>query len=203
MNRIARILMVPVVVPALLLAGCGQEQEADEAGETTAAPAEAPSADAGNGEKAPAETAEPEISVHFVSPEDGAQVTSPFKVEMAAEGVDVVPAGEVEEGTGHMHILVDAPFVMPGEVIPSDEQHLHYGDGSTTATLDLEAGDHVLRLQFADGAHKALEGNEYRDVIQVDVQGEASADAGPAREEGDSGQESDAGAEQEKSGGQV
>ena len=141
---------------ALVTAGCEQEQQASKSDPT------------------PDFSAEKNISVHFVSPEDGARVTSPFKVEMAAEGVEVVPAGTMREGTGHMHILVDAPFVRPGNVIPSDDQHLHYGDGSTTAMLDLPPGEHVLRLQLADGAHKAFVGGEYRDVIVVNVEGEAA-----------------------------
>lgn len=119
----------------------------------------------------------PEITISFASPSDGARVTSPFDVEMAAEGVEVVPAGTMEEGTGHMHILIDTPFVPAGEVIPSDEAHRHYGDGSTSTTLDLEPGTHVLRLQLADGAHRALDGDEYRDVIRVEVEsGESSGD---------------------------
>lgn len=148
------------------------------------------------GEKAKAD--EPEVSVYFVSPTDGATVESPFRVEMAAEGVEVRPAGTMEEGTGHMHILIDTPFIPPGEVIPNDERHLHYGDGSLSATLELDPAEYVLRLQFADGAHRALEGDEYRDLIRVTVQDsdidesgtaagqeEESADGSGAQEEGD------------------
>lgn len=157
----------------------------------TAAAALAVSAGCGDGDEGPGEAQPPEmtdsedgdtalatpseIDVHFVSPADGARVTSPVEVEMAAEGVDVVPAGTMEEGTGHMHILVDTPFVAPGEVIPSDDRHIHYGDGSTTATLELEPGEHVLRMQLADGAHRAFEGDEYRDVVRIEVEdGESS-----------------------------
>ena len=54
-------------------------------------------------------------------------------------------------------------------MIPDDPQHLHYGQGQTTVTLDLEPGEHTLRLQFADGLHTALEGEQYRDTITVVV----------------------------------
>lgn len=158
----------------LLTAGCGREQ----AEESTAAEPEA----AADSSPQAADTARApdtgSIDVHFVSPADGARLNSPVEVEMAAEGVEVVPAGTMREGTGHMHILVDAPFVLPGNVIPSDDQHIHYGDGSTTATLVLPPGEHVLRLQLADGAHRAFEGGEYRDVITVEVLGGEQASTG-------------------------
>lgn len=107
--------------------------------------------------------------VYFVSPLDGSMVSPEFEVEMAVHGLEVQPAGAVKEGAGHMHVLVDTPFIEPGKVIPSDDQHIHLGDGSTKTTLALKPGGHTLRLQFADGKHRALEGPEYRDQIEVRV----------------------------------
>jgi hypothetical protein len=69
-----------------------------------------------------------------------------------------------------MHILVDADFVPPGEVLIFDEQHLHFGQGQLTTTLALDPGEHVLRLQFANGAHIALDGEQYQDTITVTVE---------------------------------
>ena len=109
-------------------------------------------------------------SVRFEQPADGATVTSPFEVVMAATGLTVEPSGEVNEGAGHFHILVDTDFTPVGQVIPTDEQNLHYGQGQTTATLELEPGEHTLRLQFADGLHTALDGDQYRDTITVVVE---------------------------------
>ena len=114
-------------------------------------------------------------SVRFEQPADGATVTSPFEVVMAAAGLVVEPSGEVNDGAGHFHILVNTDFTPTGEIIPDDAQHLHYGQGQTTVTLDLEPGEHTLRLQFADGLHTALEGDQYRDTITVVVEeGEAT-----------------------------
>ncbi|WP_254535074.1 DUF4399 domain-containing protein [Halomarina litorea] len=96
-------------------------------------------------------------SVAFVEPEDGATVTSPVQVEMQAEGFTVEPAGEVNENAGHFHVMVDAEAVPQGEVIPNDEQHIHFGDGSTTASLELEPGEHTLVLQPGNGAHEAYD----------------------------------------------
>jgi len=107
--------------------------------------------------------------VRFVEPQNGSVAPSRFDVTMAAKGLTVEPAGEIHEGAGHFHILIDTDFVAPGEVIPVDENHLHLGKGQTTATLELKPGVHVLRLQFANGAHIALEGTQYQDTITVTV----------------------------------
>lgn len=112
-------------------------------------------------------------AVRFVAPIDGAEVSSTFEVEMAADGITIEPAGEIHEGAGHFHILVDTGFVAPGGLIPFDEQHLHFGKGQLTTTLELAPGVHVLRLQAANGAHLALTGAQYQDIITVTVAGES------------------------------
>ena len=117
-------------------------------------------------------------SVGFEQPADGATVSSPFEVVMAATGLVVEPSGEINEGAGHFHILVDTDFIPAGQVIPTDEQHLHYGKGQTEISLELEPGEHTLRLQFADGAHTALEGGQYRDTITVVEAGAVSPSVG-------------------------
>ncbi len=108
-------------------------------------------------------------SVYFVKPLNGEQVSSPVTVEMGATGLTVEPAGEIHEGAGHMHILVDEAFVPAGEVILASDRMIHYGQGQLTTTLELTPGEHTLRLQFADGAHIALEGDQYRAEIVVVV----------------------------------
>lgn len=93
----------------------------------------------------------------IASPEDGATVESPFGVSMAADGFTIEPAGEVREGAGHLHLMVDTDCLAPGETIPEDEAHLHFGDGSTQTELDLPAGEHTLCLQAGDGVHTSLD----------------------------------------------
>jgi hypothetical protein len=116
----------------------------------------------------PPEPAVP-VSVRFASPADGDTLDATFTVRMIVEGVDLAPAGTMEAGTGHLHVLIDTAFVDPGVVIPMDEHHRHFGDASTEAQLTLEPGEHTLRLQLADGAHIALEGGEFRHEIRVVV----------------------------------
>ncbi len=111
----------------------------------------------------------PAQAVHFVTPTDGATVPEKFAVAMAATGLRVEPAGAPQANAGHFHILVDQAFVPAGEVITKDATHLHYGKGQTSTTLELKPGKHILRLQFANGAHIALDGAQYRDEITVTV----------------------------------
>ncbi len=117
----------------------------------------------------PARSAALPVSVEFVEPVDGAEVPTTFTVSFAAINLMVEAAGAVHEGAGHFHVLVDEPFVEPGEIIPNDATHLHYGTGALSTTITLEPGTYTLRLQFADGAHTALEGEGYRDEITVTV----------------------------------
>jgi hypothetical protein len=118
----------------------------------------------------------PEQSVRIASPTTGATVPPTFTVVMAATGLSVQPSGAVSENAGHFHLLIDEPFVAAGEVIPSDATHIHFGKAQLTTTLTLEPGTHLLRLQFADGAHHALAGDQYRAEAQVIVDENAPAE---------------------------
>jgi hypothetical protein len=100
-----------------------------------------------------------EASVSFGNLSDGDEVTSPVDVQFVAQDFTLEPAGDgaINEGAGHMHVMVDTDCVAVGEVIPGDDQHIHYGDGTDTAELELEPGEHTLCLQAGDGAHTALD----------------------------------------------
>ncbi len=95
--------------------------------------------------------------VFFIVPNDGANVSSPVNVEMGVRNFIVEPANlGVREGSGHLHIMVDAPCVSRRLTVPPDDQHLHFGGGQTATVLDLPPGEHFLCLQAADGSHTAL-----------------------------------------------
>ena len=106
--------------------------------------------------------------VFFVSPKDASEVTSPLKVQMGVEGMKVQPAGEIVEGTGHHHIIIDSEPVKKGAVVVGDAQHLHFGKGQTETELELKPGKHTLQLQFANGAHISY-GEQLRSQITVTV----------------------------------
>lgn len=106
--------------------------------------------------------------VFFVAPADGATVKGPVTVKMGVEGMKVQPAGQLTEGTGHHHVIIDAGGVAKGTAVPADDQHIHFGKGQTEATLALSPGEHTLTLQFADGAHRSY-GPDLAATIKVTV----------------------------------
>ncbi|XUW89268.1 DUF4399 domain-containing protein [Burkholderia sp. M6-3] len=107
-------------------------------------------------------------SVSFVQPTDGASVSNPVHVVFRVEGMKVVPAGTMTDGTGHHHLLVDGKPLPKGEVIPANDKSLHFGKGQTETDLTLPPGDHTLTLQFGDGAHRSY-GPELSKTITVHV----------------------------------
>lgn len=111
-----------------------------------------------------------EGTVKILSPKDGATVSSPFKVKMGAEGIKVRPAGEAvdEKTSGHHHILINQSPVPAGQVIPTDDKHLHFGKAQTEAEVKLAPGDYTLTLQFGDGAHRSY-GEKLSHTIKVRV----------------------------------
>ena len=155
-------------VATLAAAESAAEATAEAASETETS-AETPAAADSTEEEAIAQV------VHFRQPSHRAIVPPTFVVKMGALGLTVEPSGEINPDAGHMHILVDTDFTAPGEIIPTDEQHLHFGDGSVETELTLSPGAHTLRLQFADGAHTALEGEQFQDMITVIVEEGAPA----------------------------
>jgi len=92
-------------------------------------------------------------TVAFKDLKAGDHVKSPLKVCMTVDGLTVEPAGEVKEGFGHHHVLVDVLLSDLGKPIPKDKEHIHLGDGSSCTTVELTPGPHTLRLLFAKGDH--------------------------------------------------
>ncbi|HCK67870.1 MAG TPA: hypothetical protein DHW17_01160 [Nitrospina sp.] len=94
-------------------------------------------------------------AVTITAPPNGAMVSSPVKVCMATEGVEVQPAKKgVNDGKGHHHILVDVPLPKDlSKPIGKDANHIHMGDGSTCKEIKLSAGKHIIRTLFAKGNH--------------------------------------------------
>lgn len=107
-------------------------------------------------------------NVFFKNMNEGDTLESPFVVEMGVVGMKIKPAGELEAGTGHHHIIINKDFMKYGEIIPMDANHLHYGKGDTIVTLDLEAGEYKLTLQFANGMHMSY-GQQFSKSINIYV----------------------------------
>jgi len=106
--------------------------------------------------------------VFFIEPKDGAQVGQTVKIKFGLEGMKVAPLGDLTQNTGHHHLLINGKPFEKGQVIPTDEKHVHFGKGQTDAELKLPLGEHTLTMQFADGAHRSY-GPEMSSTIKVKV----------------------------------
>src|SRR5690606_40042462 len=70
----------------------------------------------------------------FVSPADQAVVKGPLvdgkvvvRVEMGAKSVAIEPAGEVKDGSGHHHVLIDVDGVERGVAVSSEARRVGKG----------------------------------------------------------------------------
>jgi hypothetical protein len=88
---------------------------------------------------------------------------------MNVTGKTVHPAGEIIEGTGHHHLLVDKGCVEEGAIIGAGDGIIHFGKGQTEAPLTLAQGKHSITLQFANGAHFSY-GKDWCHTIHVEVE---------------------------------
>lgn len=145
-------ILAVVLLAALTLAACSESSSTDDDGSGTITGS---STETGTGPSE--EETDTSASVAFLEPHDGATVQSPVEVKMIAANFTIEPAGSVLENSGHLHIMVDTGCLPEGQVIPSDDNHLHYGLGQTDAELELEPGEHTLCLQAADGVHTAFD----------------------------------------------
>jgi hypothetical protein len=106
--------------------------------------------------------------VWFTEPVEKSEVVSPVTFSMNVEGMLVKPAGTMEAGTGHFHILINTDAIEAGQVIINDVFHKHYGKGQRADTIDLKPGDYRVTLQFADGAHISY-GPKWSQTIAIKV----------------------------------
>jgi hypothetical protein len=97
---------------------------------------------------------------------DGQEVSQEQEVIFKVMGMKVKPAGELVEGTGHHHLIINGQHVPKGEVVPADDNHIHFGKGQTSTKVKLEKGKNTLTLQFADGLHRSY-GKKYSKTITV------------------------------------
>jgi hypothetical protein len=94
-------------------------------------------------------------AVYFITPDDGATVTSPVTVVFGLRGMGIAPAGTEKENTGHHHLLIDIePDALDlNEALPADDNVKHFGGGQTETSVELAPGPHTLRLLLGDMNH--------------------------------------------------
>ena len=112
--------------------------------------------------------------VFFVTPADGATVTSPVHLEFNTENFQIspVPPGtptETRPALGHHHVGVDTDCLPVGEAIPRAAPWVHFGDGKNVIDMQLPPGQHRLTLQVGDDLHRTIEG--LCSTITVNVMG--------------------------------
>jgi hypothetical protein len=149
---------------AMLLPACSPKQPSS-ATATSSAPAPSAATPA-----TPARTAsQPGASVWFVEPQEGASVRSPVHVVFGISGMELAPAGEQRPGTGHHHLIVDAPLPPFDAPIPKDEHHLHFGNAQTEVDVTLPPGPHTLQLLLGDYLHVPHDPPVYSAPLQITV----------------------------------
>ncbi|HWP95157.1 MAG TPA: DUF4399 domain-containing protein [Gammaproteobacteria bacterium] len=95
----------------------------------------------------------PGAEVYFIAPADGATVSNPVRVVFGLRGMGVAPAGVAYPNTGHHHLIIDAETPPPGQPIPADDRHRHFGGGQTETEITLPPGRHTLQLVLGDHLH--------------------------------------------------
>ena len=110
-----------------------------EAGAQQPAPARSPSA--------------AKARIYFVDLKDGTTIPSKVKIRFGIENMEIAPAGIIKPNTGHHHLLIDTGLPPADQPIPSDFNHIHFGNGQTEAEITLPAGEHTLQLLLGDHAH--------------------------------------------------
>ena len=97
-------------------------------------------------------------SVQIVQPADGATVGSSVLVMLEVSGLTIAPAGTMDPGTGHHHLVVDTDLPAAGAPIPSTPNvHIHMGQAQTEYEITgLAPGEHTVIAVVGDGAHMPL-----------------------------------------------
>jgi hypothetical protein len=133
--------LLAVLTAGLLAPACG--------GDAPPAQADAPPAE-------PAQAVAPAVTVTILEPAEGAEVQGPnVTVRLTASGIEIVPAGELRDGTGHHHLYLDADLTAASVPVPTiPGQIVHLGTGDSEFTFENVApGVHRLIAVVADGLH--------------------------------------------------
>ena len=107
--------------------------------------------------------------VYFIEPENGDVLTSPVTIKFGLVNIGVAPAGVNIPNTGHHHLLVDTDLPPLDTLIPTDDNHRHFGKGNTETTLELTPGEHTLQLLLGDFVHTPHDPPIMSDKITITV----------------------------------
>ncbi|MGB5332839.1 MAG: DUF4399 domain-containing protein [Woeseiaceae bacterium] len=164
-------LAITALALTLCLSACGErstpisEKPAMSETATEAAPAVTPET------AVRPRTASPEgARVFFITPADGDTVSNPIDIEFGIDVMNVAKAGDKQADSGHHHLLIDTDLPELTAPVPSDANHVHFGDGSTRTEITLDPGQHTLRLLLADHLHIPHDPPVMSEVITITVE---------------------------------
>jgi hypothetical protein len=110
-------------------------------------------------------------TVAITAPKDGDTVGTTFTVSFDVQGIALAPAGDPAPGTGHHHLLIDAP--LPADLaqpLPKDDRHLHLGQAQTETEVTLAPGTHTLQAVLGDLNHVPHDPPVVSEPISITVQ---------------------------------
>jgi len=115
--------------------------------------------------------APPDTYLYIIWPNNGERVRGAFWCRFGLRNMGIARAGDKTPNSGHHHLLIDAPDTLkPGDVIPSDKNHLHFGAGQSEARIELPPGKHTLQLVLGDADHKVFDPPIVSQKITITVQ---------------------------------
>lgn len=126
---------------------------------------------AGTAQEMPRTAAPDGAEAYIISPQDGDTVSSPVSVVFGLRGMGVAPAGVQSPNTGHHHLLIDleepASLSTP---LPATDQVVHFGAGQTETQVELEPGEHTLRMVLGDHLHIPHEPPVMSEIVTITVE---------------------------------
>lgn len=98
-------------------------------------------------------------TVTIVTPLNGTLINGNQISVTLASTVEILPAGDMTEGTGHHHLYLNADLTPADQPVPSvPGSIIHMGDASTSYVFeDVEPGEYTLIAVVADGVHVPLQ----------------------------------------------
>ena len=102
--------------------------------------------------------AERVATVRIAEPADGAELRGEVRVVLAAENIEIAPAGDTRPNSGHHHLFLNRETTPLGEPIPAGEPDIiHLGQAQTEHVFrDLPPGEYTLVAVIGDFAHRVI-----------------------------------------------
>ena len=98
-------------------------------------------------------------TVTIVTPMNGALINGNEISVTLSSSVQILPAGDMTEGSGHHHLYLNADLTPAEQPVPTvPGSIIHMGDASAAYTFtDVAPGEYRLIAVVADGAHMPLQ----------------------------------------------